>query len=192
MCGCITTVCRDRTQKLNFFLRQPTGGQLSISFHALVLTLLPTFPHQCMFNFLQDALQKGEVKLSFRVRHRCQAILGDWQQHSPSVQLWLHWEESSFSVQDSERKGEDEKGREREHFRLVIQLQHSKSICCSSEACLFSQEQRNESNDGVAAELEPTVRSQMQHGAGRGGYHTSIFLDTGSNPALCPSHPAHR
>lgn len=45
-----------------------------------------------------------------------------------------------------EQKGEDERGREREHFRLVIQLQHGESIRCSSGACLFLQERRNESN----------------------------------------------
>lgn len=47
-----------------------------------------------------------------------------------------------------EQKGEDERGREREHFRLVIQLQHGESIRCSSGACLFLQEQRSESNTG--------------------------------------------
>ena len=58
------------TGSSNFLLRQPAGEQISISFHVhvLVLVLLLTFPHQCMFDFLPDALQGGGVKLFFRVR----------------------------------------------------------------------------------------------------------------------------
>lgn len=54
-----------------------------------------------------------------------------------------------------EQKGEDERGREREHFRLVIQLEHGESIRCSSGACLFFQEQRNEPNKGGVMSLIP-------------------------------------
>lgn len=57
------------TELSSFLLRQPTGGQLSIFFHVLVLTLLLAFPHQRMFNFLPDTLQRVDVKLSFSVRH---------------------------------------------------------------------------------------------------------------------------
>lgn len=54
-----------------------------------------------------------------------------------------------FSLQSREQKGGDERGREREHFRLVIQLQRSESICRASEVCLFLQEQRKKTNGGV-------------------------------------------
>lgn len=49
-----------------------------------------------------------------------------------------------------------------------MHLQRSKSICCGSEACLFSQEQRNESDDGVMG-LEPAVQPQIQPGLGGEG-----------------------
>lgn len=146
-------------------LRPPAGRQINrsdhihvhihvhILVHVLALTLPLTFSLQPIINFLPDALGRREVKLSSGSSSDAELPLGSGHstalQKNPLSISSFAGRKAPFSLQSREQKGGDERGREREHFRLVIQLQRSESICRASEVCLFLQEQRKKANSGV-------------------------------------------